>query len=584
MKVMKSRGLQIAATLIVGLFLGWLFFSGSGSAEEAQPKHDHKGSAGKEQTWTCSMHPQIKQPEPGNCPICGMELIPLEESSGSENPNVMEMTETAVKIAGVQISKIERRKPVKEIMLDGKVKPDERRVFSQIAHIPGRIEKLYVNFTGEKVNKGEKLASVYSEELVTTQKELFEAVRLKESVPGLYESAREKLKQWKLTDKQIDAIESSGKVQRELDILADVSGYVFKRNAALGDRVNTGTVLFQIADLSKVWIMFDLYEKDLQWIDEGDRITFEPASMPGEEFKARITYIDPFINPRTRVAQARAEFNNRGNMLKPETFVTGWLEAQLPVKDEVLTVPESAVLWTGKRSVVYLSDPDAEIPSFEMRVVELGQSLGDAYIVKDGLQAGDVVVTQGAFNVDAAAQLNNKMSMMNRDVGIKGKDKKEQAKLPSFKESTPVKFKKQLKDVINAYLDLTSALVNSDKEKAAEHSKNLLSSLKQVDMKALDDNAHKYWMKMHEIIKTETKSITGSKNIDGQRKSFIALSDAMIKTAKVFGADMKLFVQFCPMANDDKGAYWLSVKEEILNPYYGDMMLHCGEVKEKVGM
>ena len=170
MKIIISRGLQIAATLIVGLFLGWLFFSGSGSAEEAQPTHDHKASAGKEQTWTCSMHPQIKQPEPGNCPICGMELIPLEESGGSENPNVLEMTETAVKIAGVQTSKIERRKPVKEIMLDGKVKPDERRVFSQIAHIPGRIEELYVNFTGEKVNKGEKLASVYSEELVTAQK------------------------------------------------------------------------------------------------------------------------------------------------------------------------------------------------------------------------------------------------------------------------------------------------------------------------------------------------------------------------------------------------------------------------------
>lgn len=410
-RLLNNKILLISVSLVVGLAVGWVLFHNDGKNTE----HEQHDEQTEETVYTCAMHPQIRQNEPGNCPICGMELIPVSEYS--TGPNIVEMSAEAMKLSNIQTTAVGFTLPEKEIFLQGKVQVDERRVNNQTAHIPGRIDKLYVSFTGETLRAGQKLASVYSPELVIAQKELFEAIKTKDSSPMLYNAARNKLKQWKLTETQIDEIERVGKVQEVVDIRADVSGVVLKRNVSVGDHVKEGSVLFTVADLSKVWVEFDTYEADIPWLKVGNEIAFTVSSLPGVGFKENVTFIDPIINSQTRTASVRLEVNNRDGKLKPEMFAYGTITANLPIEEAQLTVPKSAVMWTGKRSVVYVAVPNADQPMFEFREVTLGHDLGGYFIIEDGLKDGEIVVTYGTFKVDAAAQLAGKKSMMNKDGG-----------------------------------------------------------------------------------------------------------------------------------------------------------------------
>ena len=397
--------------LLIGLFAGWIFFHKNPDKIKSAQQESKEES--KETIWTCAMHPQIRRNEPGNCPICGMELIPVSEYSAG--PNVVEMSEEAARLANIQTTAVGFTLPQKEIYLQGKVKVDERRVSNQTSHIPGRIEKLYISFTGETVHAGDRLASVYSPEVVTAQKELLEAAKTRESNPLLYNAARNKLKQWKLSESQIDGIERAGKVEEVVDIRADIGGVVLKRNVSVGDHMKEGAVLFTIADLRSVWLEFDAYEADIPWLKVGDEITFTVSSLPGVKFREKVSFIDPIINPQTRTASVRLEVNNKDRKLKPEMFASGTITANLPIREAHLTVPKSAVLWTGKRSVVYVAVPNSDKPMFEFREVTLGHDLGGYFIVEEGLKDGERVVTNGTFKVDAAAQLAGKKSMMNRE-------------------------------------------------------------------------------------------------------------------------------------------------------------------------
>ena len=260
--------------------------------------HDHQTEVAQGTIWTCAMHPQIRMEEPGKCPICGMDLIPLAQSGDSSiDPDAIHLTKEAAQLANVLTSVVTKQKPVKEVRLYGKVQADERLLQSQVAHVPGRIEQLYVNFTGESVEKGQILAQIYSPELITAQQELLEAAKTKISQPEIYEAAKEKLRQWKLTDNQIATIENSGKVQKTIDVVSNTNGIVTARRVNNGDYVSQGTVLFEIADLSKVWVMFDAYESDLQFLQKGERISFTLQALPGNNYSGNIVFIDPVIDP-----------------------------------------------------------------------------------------------------------------------------------------------------------------------------------------------------------------------------------------------------------------------------------------------
>ena len=313
-KNIKENYKLVLGVLITGLFLGWLFFHPTKAerADENQiESHEgHEHSSEDPTTRTCSMHPQIKHDKPGQCPICAMDLIPLKtaQSSGEDmDPNEIVLTESAAGLADIQTMMVSKGTAQKSIYLQGKVHADERNIAELTARFGGRIEKLFVNYTGQNVQKGEKLATIYSPDLVTAQRELLEAISFKEDRPSFYMAAKSKLKLWDLTDDQISAIEDSGEPQLYFDILSPISGTVMMRHVALGDYVKEGTALFQVTNLTKVWVMFDAYESDLPWIKTGDHVELTMQSLPGKSYEGKVTYIDPFINPTTRVAKVRIE-------------------------------------------------------------------------------------------------------------------------------------------------------------------------------------------------------------------------------------------------------------------------------------
>lgn len=567
MNTNRKTILLALATLAAGLLLGWLIFGGSESKATDEHRHETEEVAG-ETTWTCSMHPQIRQNEPGDCPICGMDLIPLDdETDGDIDPMAISMSPTAMQLASISTALVGSADPVKSVRLNGKVQSDERLVFSQSSHIPGRIEKLLVNFTGEFVSKGQVIASIYSPEMLTAQEELFEAEKIKDSQPQLFNAAKEKLKNWKLTERQIEQILQSGQTEEVFNIQADVSGYVTDRKVNVGDYISRGQSIYEIADLSQVWVLFDVYEQDMAWIKKGDKVSFTVASIPGETFEGTISFLDPVIDAKTRVAKARIEMANSGLKLKPEMFVSGTVEAKLPAKAGHLSVPKTAVMWTGKRSLVYVKSETETGVNFMMREVTLGPALGESYLIESGLDEGEEIAVSGTFSIDAAAQLAGKASMM----------------MPPESKTieVPQAFRKQITAVARAYFDVKNALVDDDAETTQKAAGELTGKIKKVDMSLLEGDAHNHWMALQKQLEEAANMISATADIEKQREHFNMLSEAILETTESFGLEIeKTYRQFCPMAFDDEGAYWLSESDEILNPYFGDMMLRCGEVKQ----
>jgi len=408
--IFSNKYVRYGLLLLAGLFLGWLFFHPSDKKNDKQQTAETK-----KQIWTCSMHPQIRLDHPGKCPICGMDLILLNQGGGEKvDSNAVHFSKEAAELANVSTMIVSRQKPTKEVRLYGKVQADERLLQNQVAHIGGRIEKLFVNFTGEAVHKGQLLAMIYSPDLITAQQELIEAAKSKQTQPEIYQAAMEKLMQWMLTEKQIAQIESSGKVKTNFEVYSNTSGIVTAKRVATGDHVSEGSVLFDIANLSNVWVLFDAYESDLPFLKVGNTISFSLQALPGTKFSANIQFIDPVIDPVNRVAKVRVEVSNAGGKLKPEMFATGVVKANLNEFKDKLVIPRSAVLWTGKRSIVYVKQPADEGVNFKMREIELGPMLGNSYVIESGLTDGEEIVTDGTFSVDAAAQLEGKPSMMDR--------------------------------------------------------------------------------------------------------------------------------------------------------------------------
>jgi Cu(I)/Ag(I) efflux system membrane fusion protein len=553
-------------TLTVGLLLGWLIFGGS---SEEESSHNHSKESTTKQMWTCSMHPQIMQPEAGDCPICGMDLIPAESGSEGLSANQFKLTENAVALANVQTTTVGASLSEGNIItLSGKIEENEEMNLVQASYFNGRIERLYINATGEKINKGKLLATIYSPELIKTQQELLTAASLKESQPELYRAVRNKLKFWKLSDKQINQIESSKKVQENFPVYATVSGVVTKKMVEQGDYVKQGEALLKVANLSSVWAKFDIYENQIRSLKKGQEIVVSTNAYPNEIFTSKVDFIDPVMNTSTRTTSLRVVLNNKEGKFKPGMFVVGKVDAIEVDSDNELNVPTSSVMWTGKRSVVYVK-VKYDAPVFEMREVVLGNRVGDNYIIISGLKSGEEVVTHGTFTLDASAQLSGKKSMMNHSASES--EMFEVSKL----------FNEQLQKAYNSYIALKDALIKSDEKVAKLEAENLNKSLNKIDAKLLvNNNAHKQWMSLLKTLTSKSNSIVKSSDLKEQRKEFKPLSTHFIMAVESFGITETTYKQYCPMADSDKGGFWLSKEDKILNPYFGDMMLKCGEVKE----
>ena len=365
------------------------------------------------------MDPQVRQDHPGKCPICGMDLIPVndeKQSATTTDSNAVVMSDEAVALANIETEVVSSGATNKEVRLFGKILPDQRLEQTQSSYVEGRIEKLFINALGDRVSRGQALAVIYSPTLYAIEQELIAALNFPASSQKkpLIDAAIEKLRLLNITQAQINQLMHTRKASPYTTLKANTSGTVIEKNINQGDYVKQGQALLKIANLGKVWAMFQAYESDLPFIHVGEKIHFTTEAMPGNVFTGSVSFVDPMIDSSSRTAGVRVEMNNTNGWFKPEMTLTGNIVANMKQYHGEIVVPKSAVMWTGKRSIVYVKDTGETQPTFRLRRVTLGPSLSNGYVITDGLAEGEEIVTNGTFAVDASAQLAGKESMMNQ--------------------------------------------------------------------------------------------------------------------------------------------------------------------------
>nr|HID57851.1 efflux RND transporter periplasmic adaptor subunit [Desulfobacterales bacterium] len=439
----KFRDPKIIILLLVAVAFAFGYALGGEARRDDPPPDSRQRDNGKVQMWTCAMHPQIKQSRPGRCPICGMELVPIATNmervkhEGSEVKGVAGMSQItlsrrAMKLAEVEVSPVERKDVSVEIRLFGRIEYDETRIGHITAWVPGRIDHLFVDYTGRFVRKGEPMIYLYSPELLTAQAELIQALKtmkgvstsevssIKKTARQTIFATREKLRLLGLTESQIKGIEKTERPTDHVIIYSPMSGVIIHKNAIEGMYVNTGTKIYTIADISNVWAKLDIYESDIPWIEQGQEVQLQVDAYPGKIFEGSVSFIDPFVDPKTRTIKVRVNVPNPDGKLKPDMFVRAMVHAPVSkLQGEIpLLIPASAPLITGKRAVVYVKVPGKE-GTFQGREIVLGPKAGDYYVVLKGLKVGEYVVTNGAFKIDSDIQIQAKPSMMNPKAGMK---------------------------------------------------------------------------------------------------------------------------------------------------------------------
>jgi len=410
--IKKHILLSFAVALMIGLLLGWFIFHTTHTTDV----HQHSGG---KTMYTCSMDPQVRQDHPGKCPICGMDLIPVndeKQSATTTDSNAVVMSDEAVALANIETEVVGSGATNKEVHLFGKILPDQRLEQTQSSYVEGRIEKLFINALGDRVSRGQALAVIYSPTLYATEQELIAALNFPASPQKkpLIDAAIEKLRLLNITQAQINQLIHTRKASPYTTLKANTSGTVIEKNINPGDYVKQGQALLKIANLGKVWAMFQAYESDLPFIHVGEKIHFTAEAMPGKVFTGSVSFVDPVIDSSSRTAGVRVEMNNASGGFKPEMTLTGNIVANMKQYHGEIVVPKSAVMWTGKRSIVYVKDTGETQPTFRLRRVTLGPSLSNGYVITDGLAEGEEIVTNGTFTVDASAQLAGKESMMDQ--------------------------------------------------------------------------------------------------------------------------------------------------------------------------
>ncbi|NOY88411.1 MAG: efflux RND transporter periplasmic adaptor subunit [FCB group bacterium] len=595
----------------------------SANKDNSSTKGQLDNSAPQDTIWTCAMHPQIRMNKPGKCPICGMELIPLESGTTAEsNSRQLRMSETAKKIAQIQTTPVIRAFANSEIRMLGKISYDETKLAYITAWVSGRLDKLYADFTGISVSKGDPLVYLYSPQLLSAQEELIQAQKakstlargssiLRSTADATFVSARMKLILYGLTEKQIDKILATSQTSDHLTIYAPIGGVVIHKNALEGMYVKPGTRIYTIADLSQLWVYFDAYESDLPWLQLGQQVTFTTLSSPGETFQATISFIDPILDPKTRTAKVRAIVDNKEGKLKPDMFVSGYVKSILNKNGEIvsnlnsdklsqsqapLLIPATAPLLTGKRAVVYIEIPNEEGPLFEGRVIVLGPRAGNYYIVKSGLYKGENVVTNGAFKIDAELQIQAKPSMMLPEGGgATGSLQQEPTdKTSALIKTTPVnsdkkeslkalnpKARQALTSLYDTYFQVHAALADDNLPKAKQEYDALKKNIGDIDMSLFGD-FHQKWMSISDDIKNQATKGANAKDLEAARQVFLKLAKSIITLHDTFNhiGSQNFYLTFCPMVNNKKGTYWLQEVDTVYNPFYGKAMLRCGSIKD----
>ncbi len=557
-----------------------------------------------------AMHPHIKSDRPGNCTICGMKLTPVYEGEKGFDigAGFITLSTNAVTVINVQTEPVRRRPLIRTLRVAGRIDDDDTRHRFVSAYIDGRIDKLAVNHLGAAVVEGEPLGTFYSPQLLTAEQEYLTLLKegrrreansigstvLAEEHARLVEGAAQRLRRLGVTDAQILALTDKQESASQTELRAPITGTVVSRFAYEGQYVKEGEKLFEIADFSKMWFLFDAYERDLPWLRSGQLVEVTTPSVPGRLFTASINFVDPNFNEMTRTTRVRVELENplieedgrARRVLSHRLFAEGVVRADTP---EVLAISRSAVLDAGQNTVAYVALGGG---SFQQRMLKLGRMGDDALEVLEGVAEGEQVVISGNLLIDAQAQLNQ--TAETGDAATTDTNIVASASQPASgaSQQLPAKFEKlnatQLSAttaLIKVVDGLTSALAADNLDQFNQQTTGIHVAIKNIADSLSSSPA---WKVLGDRLNS-VGHLAAAKDIASARKAFQPLSDAVARLVKQLRtldanfANVKLYR--CPMTNKafpgaPKTGEWIQLQGPIRNPYFGREMLDCGtEVK-----
>jgi membrane fusion protein, copper/silver efflux system len=565
-----KRFVLVLVITAIGVAIGWF------AATQFRHSHAANKAANGETIYTCSMHPQVRAKKPGKCPFCGMDLVPLSQAGTTTLQNAVMLSSNRINVINVQTAQVRRQPLVRTLRVAGTIDDNDATHRLISAYVDGRIDKLFVNFVGAEIRKGQPLASFFSPMLLSAEREYIalatqklgtNAVEdLKSDRERLLAGAAHRLKQMGLSEEQIASLKNKPLEEIRTEIHAPVSGTVVNRFVYEGQYVKEGEKLFEIADFSTMWFKVDAYETDLAWLRPGQPVEVTTPAAPGKTFKAPITFIDPNINDPTRTAKVRVEIpnpivatnaNGPRRELFHRVFAEGVVKTETP---DVLAVPRTAVLATGRRTLVYVDKGEGV---YEQRPIVLGRVGDDLWEVLDGLKEGERIVTTGNLLLDAQAQLEQGGSSIPADVG---------KPMPELQET-----QQQAVQVFLTAADAVSGALSSDDLAAYNSSVGKLKPAIQ-NLTLAFSNAPAW----KPLVEKVGAAAPGGAAIDlkGARSQFLPFTITAVEFAQTVRKQepfKSVKIYKCPMApKAGQTSFWLQRQGPLRNPFYGSEMLDCG--------
>ncbi|MCA9632133.1 MAG: efflux RND transporter periplasmic adaptor subunit [Myxococcales bacterium] len=593
--ISTKRLLLIIAGLLMVMYVGALVGPTIGSdahavwSKVAGSKEEAEGPGGQHY-YTCGMHPWVIVPKPGDCPICGMKLVPLDPSKFSGEVSIDPVVSQNI---GVRVEKVAEGSESGSIRTVGTVTYDEKLLGDVNVKVGGWIEKLFVDYQGKPVKRGQALFSLYSPELYAAQGEYLLAYKATKRIKGAEEGqavgglasellgpARTKLSLFDIGSGQIKALEKRGKPFRTMTITSPQSGVVIEKNAFEGMKVTPGMTAYRIADLSRVWVMATIYEYQSQQIKVGQKATMTLTYLPGETLEGKVVYVYPYLDERTRQINVRLEFDNPDLKLKPGMYAT--VVFQGTATDKRVLVSRSAVIDTGERQVAFVAKGQGR---FEPRQVKMGAETADGKVeILEGLKPGDLVVVSGQFLIDSEARMREALAKMMKGTPVAEATTPEAPAVETTTLVLPDAANKALGTALDGYLAIGKALAGDTTTDIGVSARSLAEALDALLAMSIPNHPH-FWHEHPEAAnaKEQAEELAKVKSLDDARRKFSVLSNQLSKLLHATGIPKaygkKLGEAHCPMYPEGEkgGAVWIQAEGTVKNPFFGKAMLSCAD-------
>lgn len=597
---MRDRGprlstlLVMLALFVVALIVGAAFSgslrSGYSQAKAALLDLDREseggsGEGGDRQYYTCGMHPWIVLPEPGDCPVCQMDLVPIDPAKFTGE---IAIDPVVVQNMGIRVEAVTTGPVTRSIRTVGSIEYDERHIRDVNVKVAGWIEELHADHVGQSVERGQPIFELYSPQLYQAQEEYLIAWRGSQrggaeshgetAGASMLRSARTRLEYFDITEDQIEALRQRGQAAKTMTIRSPHRGTVIEKHAHEGMKIDSGMRVYRIADLSKVWVMVTLYEQQLPYVMEGQEATMRLSYVPDRTFEGRVIQVYPFMESGTRQAKVRLEFDNPDGLLKPGMYANVELKGTLA--EEAALAPRSAIIDTGQRQVAFVSLGGGK---FEPRDVKLGaETDGDRVQVLEGLEPGEKVVISGQFLLDSEARMREALVKM-----IEGEMAAEQApETPVAGEPVlddlPADAVEHLTAALDAYFAIGQALAVDSTDNVAHSARRLAASMERLAATEIPDRPH-FWHEREErvtAIGRRTQALAEAETIEDARFRYAEVSDAFAALVEATGVPGRYGQTVeklrCPMFPDtDSSSVWLQPAGDARNPFMGQRMPGC---------